>query len=376
MMRVIRTLIALVALFPLVAWSQPTNMVVFGDSLSDNGNLATLATGTPTGAAIVSPPYDNGRITNGPVAVEVLNNLLGFAPLEAALASNGTNFAIAGARVRKTGDSADDAISVPSQISTYLASMGGNVSSDTLFVLIAGGNDIRDARDLDDSSGDKIAKDASRKLRNQMRKLIRAGGKYFLVTSVPDIGQIPESLLLADASGSQRPVVRGSALSEKFNDNLWKKTNKLKKQYPDVTIVRYRISKAFNEIVSGSPGNGFRVTDRACYIVVDGAQSWDPECFFGAGLGAFVFFDFIHPTAVVHEAVGEAIFDKLQASIPGVTSSTGGSTGGGTDGGTTGGGTDGGTTGGGTDGGKDEGTAEVSSDGSVAVPSDGSVAAN
>ena len=44
------------------------NIVIFGDSLSDNGNLyAYMKHQLP-----VSPPYYNGRFTNGPVWVERL----------------------------------------------------------------------------------------------------------------------------------------------------------------------------------------------------------------------------------------------------------------------------------------------------------------
>ncbi|HST91688.1 MAG TPA: autotransporter domain-containing esterase, partial [Brevundimonas sp.] len=43
-------------------------LVVFGDSLSDNGNLyAATGNTTPT-----SPPYFQGRYSNGPVFTELL----------------------------------------------------------------------------------------------------------------------------------------------------------------------------------------------------------------------------------------------------------------------------------------------------------------
>src|SRR5580698_7941700 len=50
-----------------------SSVVVYGDSLSDNGNLYSLIGYPP-------PPYYNGRFSNGPVAAEQLATALG-APL-------------------------------------------------------------------------------------------------------------------------------------------------------------------------------------------------------------------------------------------------------------------------------------------------------
>ena len=74
-----------------------SNVYVFGDSLSDNGNL-NLLTGAPTPT----------RFTNGPVAVEVVAGGLGLGQL---LPSNhlngvieGNNFAYAGAKAVDSDD--------------------------------------------------------------------------------------------------------------------------------------------------------------------------------------------------------------------------------------------------------------------------------
>src|SRR5262245_14581793 len=68
-----------------------TEVVVFGDSLSDTGNLFLASGGT-----VATPPYFNGRFSNGPVWVEVLADKLGLdAPTPSVL--GGTNFAFGGA---------------------------------------------------------------------------------------------------------------------------------------------------------------------------------------------------------------------------------------------------------------------------------------
>src|SRR4051794_146985 len=65
-------------------------VVVFGDSLSDVGNVSA-ATG---GAVPASPPYFHGRFSNGPVYAETLAEYVGAAPLAPAFAvPGGTDYA-------------------------------------------------------------------------------------------------------------------------------------------------------------------------------------------------------------------------------------------------------------------------------------------
>jgi hypothetical protein len=70
-MRFIRTLPP-VYVFALAAALQasPLFVVAYGDSLSDNGNIYAVSGFPP-------PPYYNGRLSNGPVAVENLAAQLG-----------------------------------------------------------------------------------------------------------------------------------------------------------------------------------------------------------------------------------------------------------------------------------------------------------
>src|SRR5215475_11575436 len=69
---------------PAVSATTLTKLVVFGDSLSDTGNLFAAT----FGAVPPSPPYFQGRFSNGPVWVDALARKLTL-PVE--------NFAIGGA---------------------------------------------------------------------------------------------------------------------------------------------------------------------------------------------------------------------------------------------------------------------------------------
>lgn len=92
------TTIGLGALPPPAKASIPalTNLFVFGDSLSDGGNIGIFSSGTfPP-----SPPYAAGRASNGEVAVEVLWKRFNpgntsFKP-SATLGGLGTNYALFG----------------------------------------------------------------------------------------------------------------------------------------------------------------------------------------------------------------------------------------------------------------------------------------
>ncbi|MGZ9082256.1 MAG: SGNH/GDSL hydrolase family protein [Rhodoplanes sp.] len=67
-----------------------TNMFVFGDSLSDTGNVYDLTRGI-----LPAPPYAGGRFSDGPVYAEYMAKGLGL-PLDNVL-SGGTNYAFGGA---------------------------------------------------------------------------------------------------------------------------------------------------------------------------------------------------------------------------------------------------------------------------------------
>ena len=93
----IKTLLtAVVVALPLFAQAGPySNLYVFGDSLSDTGNLSFATGGAVPGTA---QPYFNGRFSDGPVWVETMAAHLGLAGDAAPLHLGGKNFAFAGAR--------------------------------------------------------------------------------------------------------------------------------------------------------------------------------------------------------------------------------------------------------------------------------------
>src|SRR5690242_3414499 len=104
-----------------------SHLVVFGDSLSDNGNLLRL-TGEP------APPYWEGRFSNGPTYAEQLAQELG-AKLD--------DLAVGGATASGTSRFADPLpVNLPEQILAYLVQLRGrSAPPGTTAVIDIGSND-------------------------------------------------------------------------------------------------------------------------------------------------------------------------------------------------------------------------------------------
>ena len=107
-------------------------IVVFGDSLSDNGNLYAATGGTTP----LSPPYYQGRFSNGPVFTELLGFTVGRYTAGASV-DGSVNYAFGGART-------DSALSPPGMRNQLLAYLGGGGTFDDndLVSILGGANNI------------------------------------------------------------------------------------------------------------------------------------------------------------------------------------------------------------------------------------------
>ena len=142
-----------------------TQIVAFGDSLIDTGNVFA-ASGQPPA------PYFDGRFSNGPVWVEYLAGRLGIAAPTPSL-TGGTNYAWAGAETG-FGLSAGGTLNINSQVTNFLA---GNTLSATQLVVIDGG-----ANDFFNGQTDPSVPVAN--LAAAIRALAGAGGRTFIVQNL------------------------------------------------------------------------------------------------------------------------------------------------------------------------------------------------
>ncbi|WP_163783649.1 SGNH/GDSL hydrolase family protein [Myxococcus vastator] len=266
---------ALLMLLPLTAAAQ-TQLVVFGDSLSDYGNR-TIAT---------SGPNTNPRSQITGVWVKQLADQLGL-PLTPSN-SGGTNYAQGGAVTSGMNVQVDD----------YLADVGGAANPTALYVLWGGGNDInRKARanPLDTAGIRAAATTAASNVESQIRALAEAGARYVLWVNMPPLHRTPAALLVPFGLGET--VLRPP--SQHFNTLAVQAIARLQAEFPGLTIGGMDVYTLFMDIVSRPSAYGLtNVTGTAQ------GKAVNPD--------TYLFWDEIHPTSKGHAILADHAYELIE----------------------------------------------------------------
>lgn len=287
-----------------------SQIFVFGDSLSDSGNVSNLTSGEFPPA----PAYHNGRFSNGPNWVDQFTASLGLNPvLSTSLGTvppfpaDGINFAMGGAT---SGDTtvAHLATGEPSlsglpglsqQISTFQALYSGPVAPDpdALFVLWVGGNDylfnVNDPATVLSNIG------------TALNTLSSLGAENFLIANLPDLGETP----FADLNGGQPAVDALNTATEAHNAGLEALLAGL-----DINYSLLDINALFNEVLADPEAFDFNNAEDAYLLTcfVDGQFVCPP----GTSPSDFVYWDEIHPTAAAHRIVAARALNLIDVPEP------------------------------------------------------------
>lgn len=229
---------------------------VFGDSLSDNGNLHSALSNL--GLDFPPAPYYNGRFSNGPVAVEYLAAVLN-APLY--------DFAFGGATTG-IGNQTDGgtqttlgALGLPGILTQVLGvSIPPAVVPSSLFVIWGGANDF-------EIGGSPIT--AAVDILTVVAGLQGAGAKNILVPGLPNLALTPE--FYGDPAAA--------LFSAQFNAIL--------QQNLPTGATYFNVDALLNQIVANPGAYGFTNVTDACF---DGTT----VC---ANPDQYLFWDKIHPTS-------------------------------------------------------------------------------
>jgi phospholipase/lecithinase/hemolysin len=257
------------------------NLVVFGDSLMDAGNISVTTGGTTPNPA---SGYYNGRFTNGPAASDVLNQAI-----EGSLSNpsllGGDNYAFGGARGATNGDSIPD---LTAQVGAYLARTGGTADPNTLYLINVGRNDVRDIL-LGANEATTIAAVVSA-ITTQISVLSSLGAQHFLVAGVRDAGAIPETIAMGPAfqvAGRNASVAMSNAIFAALPAGV-----------ATVDVIALFDAVTADPAAYGLPA-GINLT-QACL----GSGTLDPDG--PPTCNNYEFFDTIHPTTQVAALLGGA----------------------------------------------------------------------
>ncbi len=283
---------------------------VFGDSLSDNGNLAAaLGTNFP------DPPSYHDSFTNGPVSVQLLAQSLGLSLnpslwTTAPAAPAGTNYAVAGATSSPMASHGDPAISLPEQVGAFSFYSGGAADQNALYVIMIGGNDVRDAALYQTGTDATDAITAGVKTEvDEIKALSGEGAKDFLVVNVPNVGLIPEFTL-----ENPGDAANATAYSISYDSQLSAGLEGLGLPKGD-QLTDFNLF-AFNANILENAGSyGFTNLTQPCFadtpfsaVSTTGCVPDGPD----ANISTYLYWDHIHPTAGVQALWAEG----FRAAIP------------------------------------------------------------
>ncbi len=252
-----------------------SSLVVYGDSLSDNGNLFAL-TKAVLGTGLPGAPYYMGRVSNGPVTPELLAADLHVPLVDFAFdgATTGVGNVLDGGSATSLGTYSlpgmvAELVSTPSQ-----AAIAANAAHG-LFLVWGGPNDFASLSPTTTPAQiNATVNTAVSDIVDIVNSLRAEGVKNILVPGMADLGFAP-----AYSSLGTQVALEADAATQAFNAAL-------ESSLP--AGVSYFDTNGVLQTILADPGKyGFTNTTDACYVAGKSLCS-DPN--------SYLFFDDLHPT--------------------------------------------------------------------------------
>jgi outer membrane lipase/esterase len=264
-----------------------TSLHVFGDSLSDTGRTHALT----FGLAPESPPYWEGRFSDGPVWAERVEDAFRGAGLPR------SNQAYGGAQAVWDWDLIPD---LELQARAWRDLPSRRKGAAPMAAIAIGANDVMGA--IGERRMSETGEAAADQVASTARYLARGGMTSFLLFTLPDLGRIPEYALRDDPTDAAR-ATRGALA---FNARLERRVGQLRED--GLTVRVFDLFAAFGALLDDPADFGFVDATRPCLRRGERCPA--------AEAAGKVFFDRIHPTTAAHAVFAELILAELARPAP------------------------------------------------------------
>jgi outer membrane lipase/esterase len=276
-----------------------SSFFVFGDSLSDTGNVFAATPNAAIPVKVPAGPYVNGRFSNGPVWADTLIGAF------AAAGRPGVGLAFGLANAASNGPSAD----LAEQIGLFdLGGLGAFMGPRPLASLWFGANDVFGATDRGSSAADVAATGAAaaQAVAGGVGALALRGFTDFLVLSLPDLGRVP-AYAVADPDRADEATAGSAAFNAALPVALGALPGSLR-----VTVLD--MDALFDDLIAAPGDFGVANATDACFAgdALSVSTGLVPGC---ADPSARAFFDEVHPTTTIHARIAAEARAALGAPV-------------------------------------------------------------
>jgi outer membrane lipase/esterase len=316
--RILPALVAslLAAAAPAANAQQYSQIVVFGDSLSDVGYYRPVLTALGVPASLV-PILGRFTTSPGPIFAEVIARDYGLGTLNPSNVSGGTDFAQGGARVAANSASTPPGATqrpITTQVTEFLGRSNGVADSRALYSIWGGANDVLQI--LAGASSGAIPPDqvspqvqaAAAAEVAQIARLRAAGARNIIVFGLPNIGATPGLI----ASGATAAGT-ATALSSGYNTALFSGIAQSGLRVLTIDSFAFLADIRANPALFGISN----ITVPACRAFPPFSSAPDalfcpPSALIQPNAATtFAFADGIHPTTISHQLIADFVEGML-----------------------------------------------------------------
>lgn len=287
-------------------------IVVFGDSLLDNGNIMKTLD-------IPGKPYHNGRFSNGLVSTEVLAEIL--AKDQKTQEIKHKNYAIGGALTHGANPSSllkFHSFSVSDQVARF-ENEEGRFANDDLVIVNGGANNFmfmvyNEIPYINLMPKFRVARDLSK----IVRKVIKMGAKNIILWNIPDVTRAPgyKEYLSNWVGKFFKSYLKTNVNLQ--NGLLRNRVAELQMLFPNVNLKLFDFFTLLNDCIDSPRKYGFENVTDACIDSYGGADSLgniqydidilgDPE--------KYLCWDYCHPTAKANKVIANRMLELWKHDI-------------------------------------------------------------